>query len=40
MAEINRKWRRQHNVLLHKLYLLPDIRIKERKECEWLVHVE
>jgi nuclear transport factor 2 (NTF2) superfamily protein len=40
MAEINRKWREQLNVLLHKLYVLPDIRIKERKEYEWHSHVE
>jgi hypothetical protein len=25
-------WRKQHNVLLCKLYLLSDFRIKERKE--------
>jgi hypothetical protein len=33
-------WRKLHDVYLHKLYLLPDVSIKERKECEWLGHVD
>jgi len=34
-------WIKLNSLLLHKLYLPPDIKIvKERKEVEWLVKVE